>query len=768
MKNTLPVMLLKNLLILPNQEVKLELNNDITQNVVFLATEKYRSEIIVLTPVDQMEEIPEVSDLPKIAVVAKIKSKLELPNGNVRVTLRGLFRVEIKSFSNHEMLVDVLECKYQKLEVPLYDEVESLAVKRKLSSLVEKYVKNGQGVSNSILNLIKDVKDLNKFTDLLASFLPISFTRKLSYIEEMNPILRGKSLIEDLHLELEVIKIDQELDQKLQIGLQENQKEFLLKEKLKNIQEELGESDSKEKEGEQYYKKLENLHLKNSKVEAKIKEEIKKFLYTSEASPELANIRNYLDWMLHLPWHTSSKEETDLNRIAKSLDKTHFGMKKAKEKILEYVAAKTRNSKVDSPILCLIGPAGVGKTTFAQSIAKSLQKEFYKISVGGLNDSSVLVGHRRTYLGANPGKIIEALKRSGTNNPVLLIDEVDKMVKDYRGDPASTLLDILDKSQNKTFVDHYIEEAFDLSNVLFILTANYVQDIPYELFDRLEVVELSSYTIFEKVEIAKRYLLPHIYEEHSLSFQDVKFSDMILKEIIEHYTKEAGVRELARVLTSIIRKLLVLGINLEVKITRELLLELLGPEEYSSIPFGLKNIAGVVQALGVNDIGGLLLPIECAFYEGSGKVKVTGRVENVMKESIEVALSYLLAHKKVFQIEALPYKESNLHIHLLDAAIKKDGPSAGVAITTALISLGRNIPVSSEIAMTGEITLHGAVRKIGGLKEKLIGAYHGGIKKVFIPKANHFQLQELPKEILEKIEIIEVDNYMDIYHALFF
>ncbi len=767
MKNTLPVMLLKNLLILPNQEVKLELNNDLSRNVVSLATENYRNQVVVLTPVDQMEEIPEVSDLPKVAVVAKIKSKLELPNGNLRVTLRGMFRVQCTQFQNHEKFSAILECKYQKLEIPSYDEVEALAVRRKLSSLMETYVTSGQGVSNSIIGVMNDAKDLNKFTDLISAFLPISFLRKLSYIEEINPVLRGKRLMEDLSLELEVIKLDQKLDQKLQTGLEESQKEFILKERLKSIQEELGENDNKEKEVSSYYAKLEDLHLANERIYAKIREEIKKFAYTSEMSPELANIRNYLDWMFSLPWHTESQDESDLETIAKSLDQTHYGMQKAKDKILEYIAAKNRNPNVDSPILCLIGPSGVGKTTFAKSIAQSLHKAFYKISVGGLNDSSVLVGHRRTYLGANPGKIMEALRRSGTNNPLILIDEVDKMVKDYRGDPASALLDILDKSQNKTFVDHYIEEEYDLSHVLFVMTANYVQDIPYELKDRLEVVELSSYTLFEKLEIAKKYLLPDIYKAHHLAKKDIKFSDNLLKEIILEYTSEAGVRDLSRVLTSIVRKLLVMGSTTDVKVTSTLLKDLLGEGEYSKSLFHDTTLPGVVNALGVNASGGRVLRIESTFYDGNGKVKITGRAEQVMQESIEVALSYILTNKKRFFIDSFQLEKNSLHIHLLEAALKKDGPSAGIAITTALISLGRGKAVSSRIAMTGEITLHGYVRKIGGLKEKLIGAYNEGIEKVFIPKDNHNQLEELPKEVLEKLEIIEVDNYIDIYQTLF-
>ncbi len=767
MKNTLPVLLLKNLLLLPNQEVKLELNNELSKNVVLLSTDTYHNELVVVSPKDQIEEIPEVSDLPKIAVVAKVKSSLELPNGNLRVTLRGLFRAEIKNYTNNTTIEDILECKYKKLEIPKFDEIEAAALKRKLHSFVHEYVKNGRGISNSIINVIKDVKDLNKLTDLIAAFLPISFLRKLEYVEEINPVVRGMHLTEDLHLELEVIKLDQKLDQKLQNGLEESQKEFILKEKLKEIQEELGGYNTKEKEVSFYYEQLEQLKITDSKIVEKIKNEIKKFAYMSEASPEVSNVRNYLDWMFSLPWNTYSDDEMDLKIIEKNLDKSHYGMSKAKAKVLEYIAAKRRNPEVDSPILCFVGPAGVGKTTFAKSIANSLNKEFYKISVGGLNDSSILNGHRRTYIGSNPGKIIEGLKRCGTSNPLILIDEVDKMVKDYKGDPASTLLDILDKSQNKTFIDNYIEETFDLSHVTFILTANYETEIPYELYDRLEVIELSSYTLFEKLEIAKKYLLPIIYKEHNITSKNIKFSDVVLKEIIHYYTNEAGVRELQRVLVSIVRKLIVLERLENVKVTHELVLELLGPEEHKNNLLIPKEVIGTCNALAVNNTGGLVMPIESVFYEGKGNVKITGRVEQVMDESVQVAISYLIANKDTFKINDYYFKTKDIHIHMLDAAIKKDGPSAGVAITTALLSLVSNHPISSDIAMTGEITLNGFVRKIGGLKEKLIGAYHDGMKKVFIPKSNHNDLVNVPNEVLNKLEIIEVENYEEIYKGLF-
>lgn len=766
MKNTLPVLLLKNLILLPNQEVKLELNHDFSRNVVMLACNVYRNELIVLPIKDELEEVPEVSDLPEIAIVAKIKSKIELPNGNLRVTLRGLFRAKVDNLHNNLEEEEVLECHFSKIEVPSFDKVEALATKRKIQELVKKYVGN-DGISNSILNLMKDVKDLNKLTDLVATFLPISFSRKLEYAMEINPVIRGDFLIQDLFLELEIIKLDQKLEAKLQNNLEENQKEYLLKEKLHEIEEELGIHDTKTEEVNTFYNKLENLSIENEKVIEKIHREIKKFQLMNEASPEITNIRSYLEWMLSLPWNTYSKEETNLVTIRKNLDKSHFGMDEAKNKIIEYIAAKTRNASLDSPILCLVGPSGVGKTTLAKSIANSLNREFYKISVGGLNDSSILNGHRRTYLGANPGKIIEGLKRCGVKNPVILIDEVDKMVHDYKGDPASTLLDILDKSQNKSFIDNYIEEEFDLSQVLFILTANYKEEIPYELYDRLEVVELSSYTLLEKILITKKHLLPNLYLEHDLTVKNIRFSENALKEIIENYTLEAGVRDLERILRSIVRKLIVQEKLENVKVTNVDLISLIGVGKYEQKSFWEENIPGVANALAIHQNGGRIMPIETCFYEGNGSIKITGLASQVMEESIRVSISYIISNKDTFKINNNYFKTKDLHIHLLEAGVKKDGPSAGISIVTAIISLARNEYIPKEIAMTGEITLNGYVRRIGGLKDKLIGAYNEGIKKVFIPQENHNDLLNIPEEVMKALDIIEVGNYEEIYRELF-
>lgn len=766
MKNILPVLLLKNLILLPNQEVKLELNNLLSQEVVLLSSNKYNNELIVLPIKDQKEEMPDVSDLPKIAIVAKVKSKIELPNGNTRVTLRGLFRAGVKNLANDEDESDLLKCQYEKIRLPFLEKVEAMALIRKIEELLKKYI-SYEGVSNSILNVLKDVKDLNKYTDVTASFLPISFLRKLEYIEEINAINRANLLIEDLCFELEVLKLDKKLENKLQNNLEVSQKEYILKEKLKEIEEELGITKEKNELVDFYYQKLKNISFDDEKTKEKIRLEIKKLEYMSDASLEQSSIRNYLDWVFSLPWNDFSIDTTDLESIKNYLDTTHYKMIDAKERILEYVAAKKRNDSISVPILCLVGPSGVGKTTLASSIAKSLNKSFYKISVGGLNDSSLLNGHKRTYLSSAPGKIIEALRKCGVKNPVILIDEIDKMVHDYKGDPSSTLLDILDQNQNKHFVDNYIEEEFDLSHILFITTANSVLDIPKALLDRLEVIELNSYTTLEKLAIAKKYLLPKIYKNHCLNSKNIKFSDNSLKEIILYYTLESGVRDLERVLVSIIRKLIVKNELDNVKITNEEITKLLGSPKYLKLKFDEQNLIGFVNALAINSNKGMIIPVEVCKYKGSGKINITGSLEKVMEESISVSISYIKSKHELFNIDINEFQEFDYHLHFLSPSIKKDGPSAGVTITTAILSLLKQKIIPKTVAMSGEITLNGYIHQIGGLKEKLIGAYNEGIKKIFIPLENHQDLIQVPIEILEKLEIIEVENYEEIYKNLF-
>ena len=768
MNNNLPVMLLKGLVLIPNQEVKLDINNKISKKIVMISSKNYNDELLIVCPKDQKEEVPEVTDLPFVGVVCKITSKIELPNGHLKIKVKGLRRVAIEEYSNNVNDSDILECSIRNIELPRFEEAELNAAKRKLLDILKKYIDLNPSISNSILNYLKNETDINKITDQIALFLPLSIEKKLEYMEEINALKRAHRLIKDINLEIEIILLDEQIEENLSTELENTQKEFILREKIKEIKKELGDNDIKQDEIDDYLQKLNSLDLPK-KTYDKTLYEIKKYESTNEMSPEISGIRTYLDWILNLPWNIKTTDETDIVKIRKSLDKSHYGLEEIKERVIEFVVSKKRNKDIISPIICLVGPPGVGKTSIANSIAKSLNKEFSKISVGGLNDSAELNGHRRTYIGASPGKIIGSIKKCGSKNPLILIDEVDKMVKDYKGDPASVLLDILDVEQNKYFIDNYIEEPFDLSNVTFILTANDENKIPLELLDRLEIIKISSYTEIEKIDIAKKYLLPRIYKNYLLKAKDIKISNDIILEIINNYTKEAGVRELNRLLDKIIRKIIVLNNdNEDLKITLKEtdLKKYLGNKKFENI---LNNnvIPGKINGLAFTPYGGMVMQIESCMYEGTGKIKTTGSLGNVIKESVEVAISYLQANKDLLKINDYYFKTKDIHVHMLDGATKKDGPSAGSAITLAILSLILNKAVNNNIALTGEMSLSGDILPIGGLKEKIIGAYNSGISIVFVPKKNHNDLDNIPEEVKKKTSIIEVNNFIEVYNNIF-
>ena len=765
MDRLLPVMLLKGLILLPNQEVKIELSNNLSKEITKLAVKDFNRFVLVITPHNQVEESPDVNDLPDVGVIGKIKSRIELPNGNVRITLKGIERVKILDFQNDKENDDVLEATITNVELPKFDEVEEKAVIKKLNELIEEYVTNSNHISNSILNTIKTIDTLSLLTDTISSFIPISFNKKLEYVEEINAMYRAKNLLKDIKVELEVLKLDQKIEKELENSLEASQKEFILREKVKILEQELGES--KNEIVEVYYEELEKLKLPKS-VHNKILNEIKKLEYTSDLSPENAMIRNYLDWILHLPWHKETYQNNNLEDIKKKLDMNHYGLDEIKSRILEYVALKNNNDEIKSPIICLVGPPGVGKTSIARQIAVALNRKFYKISVGGLNDSSELIGHRRTYMGSNPGKIIQGLRKCGSKNPVFLIDEIDKLTINSKDDPSSVLLDILDKEQNTEFIDNYIEETFDLSHVFFILTANNVESIPVALKDRLEIIYLSSYTNYEKIDIASKYLIPRILEENKINNKIISISDEMLLYLIDAYTDEAGVRDLYRHIEKLIRKLVVLGkSNERTKISKVRLKEYLGIPKYNISEQRKNDAIGKVNALGITIGGGTIIPVETCIYEGKGEFKITGMLGKVMEESTEVSLSYIKVNLKDFGLKDFYFNIKDIHIHFLEGAIKKDGPSAGIAITTSILSLILNKKVENDIAFTGEISLNGEILKVGGIKEKIIGAYNHGIKTVYIPFGNELDLEEIPEEIKNKLKIVLVKNYKEIYEELF-
>ncbi len=750
----IPVILLKNLVILPNQEIKLELKNVISGKAINESSSNFKGEILVIAPTDVLEEEPTAQDLPKVGVIARIKNKLD-NDGVIEVKLRGLRRVAVSKYFQ-EVNSDILYSEVMYIDLPSLVPEEENAILKKLVSVLKEYINVSKTVSNDILTFVSSNKDLNKITDAITSFLPFNITKKLEYMEEINPIKRAKSLIKDMYEEIKVAEIDNELEEKVDESFQNDQREYILKEKMKVLKQELGEDSWKNEEVLEYKKALEKLKI-DKKIKEHISHEIDKYEIMNEASPEVSVMHNYLDWIINLPWNKSKKETANFDQVYKELDKSHFGMDEIKTRISEYIAIKNLNRNITSPIICLVGPPGVGKTTIAMSIAKALNRDFYKISVGGLNDSTELIGTRRTYLASAPGKIIQGLYKCGSNNPVILIDEVDKMVKDYKGDPAATLLEILDPNQNKIFTDNYIEEPFDLSNILFILTANNDENIPTAILDRVEVINLSSYTVFEKKDIAKNYMLPKILLDNMVYDSKIKFSDELLCFIINNYTSEAGVRDLERVLSSLARKITINNVKV---LNEERVVRLLGSPKYKSAEEEINEI-GTINTLAVSGFGGSLSKLEVLTCKGSDKLTITGNTGNILKESIEVVLSMLKSKYKY------NFHNEDLHIHFLDASSKKDGPSAGLAIAVGLCSVKEGEKVPSNYAFTGEVSLNGNILKIGGLKEKLVAAYNKNIKVVFMPKSNSEDLKDVPKEITDNMEIIPVSSFNEVYTKLF-
>ncbi len=755
MKENLSILLLKKLVLLPNQEIRLEINNDISKKAIDDAIKNYNSNILIISPINLIEEKPSTSDLPKVGVIGKIKTKIKLPNNNYRIIIKGLNRVQVSTYFQNKD--GILKSTVKRLYVKNNNEIKETALVRKLKELIQEYILVNSESSNLITSTIENVDDLDLLTDIIVSFLPMDQNKKLFYMNEFDYVKRALKLVNDINIELEVLNLDTKIEDEIREKFEKEQRDFILKEKINKLNNELGILTDKQLEINNYNTLLDSLDL-SIKTRNKFKNEIKRYEYTNDNNPDVSVIRNYLDWVLNLPWNKYKKEETDIKKIKKSLDKTHYGLDNIKKRILEFVSIKNINKDVSSPILCLVGPPGVGKTTLGISISNALSREFYKISVGGLNDYSELVGHRRTFLGANPGKIIQGINKCGVMNPVILIDEIDKMSHDYKGDPSNTLLDILDESQNKIFIDNYIEEPFDLSKVMFILTANNLNDIPTALRDRLEIIEINSYTEYEKIDIAKKYLIPEIILKYGIN--NVKFSDDTLLYIIDNYTKESGVRELFRILKRLIRNYCLENIKSK-SISTDFVNKVLGEVKYTKEE--ILNHKGVVNSLGCNSNGGNIQKIECISIPGNGDIIITGNALDILKESIRVSLS-LIKYKKYITKDI---SNLDIHINLLNAGVKKDGSSGGIAITTAILSILKNKIVSSDIAMTGEVTLNGDVLAVGSIKEKIIGAYNNGINTIYIPYNNKVDLDTIPNNIKEKIDIKLVKNYDEIYKELF-
>ncbi len=769
-KSNLPVILLKNLVLLPYQEVRVEIRSEISKKVTEISKLYHNSEVLVVCPLNTLEENPDTSDLPRIGVVGKIKSIIDLPTGSMRVIISGIERVKVISYVNYSNENEVLDSIINNIEIT-DSEIEQIAYSRKLMSELENYVNKNPFITNSIMSQLKGNMSLDKITDLIGNFLELSFEKKLALMLDASPISRSKFLIKELAIESAVFDIEGRIETDIKNNLDKEQKDYILKEKIKVIKNELGEGTSKDEDVINLRDKVNNGKYPD-RIKAKLFKEIDRFDVTSEMSPDAGIIRNYISYLFDVPWYSKTKDETDLVKIEKKLNASHYGMEEAKERIVEYIAVKSVSPDINSPILCLVGPPGVGKTTLAESIANAINRNFVKISLGGMSDSAELIGHRRAYIGSNPGKIVTSLIKCGSLNPVFLLDEVDKLKKDYKGDPASTLLDILDVSQNKRFVDNYIDEEIDLSGVLFILTANDISSIPIALLDRLEIINLQGYSDTEKVYICENYLIPNILKKHALKNNVIKFeSDAIIK-IIEDYTDEAGVRELERCISKIVRKVITEHIRtsrkiVSVRIHANDISYYLKKEMFDFNDIKQITHPGVVRVVACDNTGGTALDIECCSFKGNGNFTFTGSLGDVTKESIEVSISFIKSNASYFKIDEKFFLENDIHIHFTEAGIAKDGPSAGSAITTVILSLIKNKIVSSEISMTGELTLKGDILKVGGVKEKSIAAKRFGINKLFVPYDNINDVEWLESDLKNNINFIPVKTYFDIYNQLF-
>jgi len=759
MKFNLPVIVLKGTIILPEAEIKLEFEDEVSKNIIEESELFHDNNLLIVTQSGIDENII-INELPHIGTIAHITRKLELPNGKVRIVLKGVKRAQILEYLN--ISKDSLESIVSSIRNPYIDEETNRGLLRKLNVELENYINKVPYMSNSLLSLISDTTDLNKITDIIVNYLPIDISKKLEYLLEVSPVKRVEMILQDMYKEEQLFNIEKSIDTKVKKELDNDEKNFYLKEKIKLLKSELGEISPKEEEIENLRKSVEELDC-NEEIKNKIIYEIDRYENMSSMSPELSIVRNYIDFMLSLPWNKKTTDIEDFKLIRENLDKKHYDLDEVKLRIIEYLAVKKHSSSVDTPIICLVGPPGVGKTTLAYSIAEAIGRKFVKISVGGVDDEAIIKGHIRTYIGSSPGKIIDGIRRAKSSNPVFLIDEIDKMSNTYKGDPRSALLEVLDSNQNKYFKDNYLEEEYDLSNVLFITTANNIDNIPNELRDRLEIININGYTELDKLEITKKHIIPTICSKHGIG--NIKISDEDILNIIRYYTKESGLRELERLISKIVRKIVTDKVisNKRIVLTIKNIEEYLGKRIYDKEE--IVSEVGIVNSLVYTNFGGDITSIEVNHYEGSGNITLTGSLGEVMLESAKIALSYIKANHKLFNIDYSIFKD-DIHINIPNIAIKKEGPSAGISITTAIISALSNLSVNKNIAFTGEITLRGNILKIGGLKEKVIGAYLNNIDTIFIPYSNLNDLDSIPQEIKSKIKFIPVKKYEEVYEYL--
>lgn len=752
----LPLVCTRGVVVFPNQEVIIDVGREKSTRAVEEAQEKYESQVVLVAQRDLALEEPDVNDVYSYGTLCQIKH-IRRMDGYLRVKFRGMQRVELHTIINDDTLMSVTaEVKTDIAQDPM----EEVALVRKIAKQFEEIEAVSQTIPKEMINELAKGVSAPVLSDQIAQLFPFTLEKRQELLETLGVNERLYLILQEIESEKELSQIENKINDKVKTRIEESQKEYYLREKMRAIKEELGDVPDTDKDVDAIRKRLEENPYPDS-IKDKIRDELSRYEMLPAASGETGVIKTYIDWMMDLPWWQESRDNEDLNLASEILDADHYGLEKIKERILEYLAVKQMTNSLRAPIICLVGPPGVGKTSLAKSVARALDRKFVKISLGGVKDESEIRGHRRTYLGSMPGRFIQAMKKAGTVNPVFLIDEIDKMASDYKGDPASAMLEVLDPEQNSLFSDHYIEEPYDLSKVLFIATANYLENIPNALRDRLEIIELSSYTELEKIEIAKRHLVPKQIKENGLKTSQLKIDDEMISFLIRYYTRESGVRQLERVIATVCRKsvLAILKDNKRsIKVTKKLVKGWLGHEKFEYGKRETKDQIGTVTGLAYTSFGGDVLQVEVNHFEGKGKLVITGQLGDVMKESATIAYDYVRANAKKYKIQPEVFEKNDIHIHVPEGAVPKDGPSAGVTLTTALVSSLSDTPVKANLAMTGEVTLRGNVLPIGGLKEKSMAAHRCGITTIVIPKANVKDLDDVPATVKESVNFVPVER----------
>lgn len=757
-KITIPLLPLRGIVVFPHMILHFDVGR--TKSIKAIEEAMMKDQRIFLSAQkDPAIDEPKQDDIYKVGTIAKIKQLLRLPGDTIRVLVEGLERAKILEYTSEEPFYEVNVREYPNPKASVKDS-ETEALVRQVISHFEQYAKLTNRISPDTTFTLSTIEDYARLSDVIAANLMIKLEQKQSILKELVPKRRLEKLLSILANEIEILEVENNINKKVRQQIDKNQREYYLREQLKVIQNELGEGEQQSDEIEEYREKIKKLGLSED-AESKVLKELDRLSKMHPSSAESAVIRTYLDWIVELPWNTKTDENLNLSDAERILNEDHYGLTKVKERILEYLAIRKLKNSLQGPIICLAGPPGVGKTSIARSIARALNRNYVRMSLGGVRDEAEIRGHRRTYVGAMPGRIIKAIRQAGSKNPLILLDEIDKMSNDFRGDPAAALLEVLDTEQNREFVDHYLDMPFDLSDVMFITTANYKDAIPRPLLDRMEVIDISGYVDEEKVQIAKRHLIPKQIKNHGLKQGELRFDESAIKDMINYYTREAGVRNLERQIATVCRKVarvIVSGQKKNVRITNNNLEKYLGRKIFLYDKINEKDEVGIARGLAWTPVGGDTLCIEVNLMPGDGALELTGQLGDVMKESARIARSYVRSIAEMIGIERDFHKKYDMHIHVPEGAIPKDGPSAGITLATAMISALTNIPVRRNVAMTGEITLRGKVLPIGGLKEKVLAAYRAGIDTILFPKENEKDLEEIPENVIGKLNMIPVST----------